>query len=44
MCVNMTLTLHTDYCKLTEMEVSDLLKTVRVTVKAVEKIGKRNHK
>lgn len=40
----MTLTLHTDYCKLMEMPVFDLIKTVNVTLKAVEKIGKRKHK
>lgn len=40
----MTLTLRSDYCKLIEMPVSELIKTVNVTLKAVEKIGKRKHK
>lgn len=40
----MTITLHTDFCKLMEMPVFDLIKTVKVTLKAVEKIGKRNSK
>ncbi len=40
----MTLTLHSDYCKLIEMPVSELIKMVKVTLKAVEKIGKRKHK
>lgn len=40
----MALVLHTDYCKLIEMDVFDLIKTVKVAVKAVERIGKRKHK
>jgi len=40
----MTLTLHTDYCKLMEMPVFDLMKTAKTTIKAVKKIGKRKHK
>ena len=43
-CVNLTLSLHTDFCKLMEMPVFELIKTVKVTLKAVKKNGKRNSK
>ena len=43
-CIYLTMTLHSDYCKFMEMPIYELIKTVEAAQKAVKKIGKRKHK